>query len=105
MFKYQLMIADFYKNYIWMLKILFRQRTICASLWKLATLLEARIKPKKNYCVLEFNQSQWLKPYVKLNTQKIIRAEKMVTKIGKHCTNYWTMLIMIWWWYGKAKLH
>ena len=28
------------------------------------------------YCVLEFNQSQWLKPYVKFNTEKRIDVEK-----------------------------
>ena len=33
-------------------------------LWKLATLLETRIKKKKIYHILEFSQSQWLKPYI-----------------------------------------
>ena len=39
-------------NFFWYIKV-------CDSLWKLATLLEARIKTKKVYYVLEFNQSQW----------------------------------------------
>ena len=37
--------------------------------------------------VLEFNQSQWLKPYVEFNILKRIEAEKMETKMEKHCTN------------------
>ena len=36
----------------------------------ISTLLETRIKAKKKHRVLEFNQSQWLKPYVEINTQK-----------------------------------
>ena len=30
----------------------------------------------KKHCVLDFNQSQWLKPYVEFNIQKRIEAEK-----------------------------
>ena len=37
---------------------------------------------KKIHCVLEFNQSQWLKLYVEFNTQKI-EAEKNGDKDGK----------------------
>ena len=37
--------------------------------------------------VLEFNQSKWLKPYVESNILKRIEAEKMETKMEKHCTN------------------
>ena len=33
--------------------------------------------------ILEFNQSQWLKPFVKFNTQKSIEAEKNGDKDGK----------------------
>ena len=36
------------------------------------------IKPKK-----EFNQSQWLKPYIEFNTQKRLEAEKNGDKDGK----------------------
>ena len=33
--------------------------------------------------MLEFNQSQWLKPYVKFHTQRRIEAEKTIDKDGK----------------------
>ena len=33
------------------------------------------LKLQKVHCVLEFNLSQWLKPYIKLNAQKRIRVE------------------------------
>ena len=32
--------------------------------------------------MLEFNQSQWLKPYIEFNTQKRIEAEKNNDKDG-----------------------
>ena len=49
-----------------------------------ATLLETRIKTKKKiHCVLEFNQSKWLHPYIEFNTQKRIEAEKYNDKDGK----------------------
>ena len=35
------------------------------------------MKSKKIYRILEFNQSQWLKPYVEFNTQKRKEAEKI----------------------------
>ena len=55
-----------------------------ASLWKLATLLETRIKNKKQiHRILEFNKSQCLKPYVKFNTQKKNRNRKNGDKDGK----------------------
>ena len=37
--------------------------------------LRIGLNPKKIHLVLEFNQSQWLKPYVEFNTQKRIKAE------------------------------
>ena len=46
------------------------------------TLLKIRIEAEKD-CVLEFNQSQWLKPYVEFNTQKRIEVEKNSDKNGK----------------------
>ena len=49
----------------------------CASLEKLAFLLDTRIKTKKKHRVLEFIQSQWLKPYIEFNTRKRIGAEKV----------------------------
>ena len=46
-------------------------------------LVISTIKTKKIHRVLELNQSQWLKPYVKFNTQKRIDAEKNRDKDGK----------------------
>ena len=45
--------------------------------------LRLRLKLKKIYRILEFNQSQWLKPYIEFNTQKRIAAEKSGEKDGK----------------------
>ena len=44
---------------------------------------KTRIKTKKIHHVFEFNQSQWLKPYIELKTQKRTEAEKNVDKDGK----------------------
>ena len=41
------------------------------------------LKPKKIHRVLEFNQSQWLKPYIEFDTQKRMEAEKNNDKDGK----------------------
>ena len=45
--------------------------------------LRLGLKLKKVNCILEFNQSQWLKPYVELNTQKTIDAKQNGEKDGK----------------------
>ena len=45
--------------------------------------LRLRLKLKKIHRVLEFNQSQWLKPYIEFNTQKRIEAEKSNDKVEK----------------------
>ena len=50
--------------------------------YKLATLFETRIKTKKIHHALEFNQSQWLKPYIEYNTYKRIEADKNKDKDG-----------------------
>ena len=54
-----------------------------ASLWKLKLYLRSGLKLKKINCVLEFNQSQWLKSCIEFNTKKIIEADKNGYKDGK----------------------
>ena len=57
-----------------------------ASLWKpdYATLSTVWIKAKKNHCVLEFNQSQWIKSYFKFSIEKRIgKGKKNGNKDGK----------------------
>ena len=53
------------------------------KLWEHTNLLKVRIKAKKIHCALEFNQSQLLKPYVEIKTQKRIKAEKNCYKERK----------------------
>ena len=45
------------------------------------------VEARKIHPILEFNQSQWLEQHVEFKTQKRIKAEKMVTKMEKRCTN------------------
>ena len=45
--------------------------------------LKPGLKLKKINCVLELNLSQLLKPFVKINTQQLIEAEKNEHKDGK----------------------
>ena len=45
--------------------------------------LRLGLKLKKRYHILEFNQSQWLKPYIEFDTQKRIEAEKNRCRDGK----------------------
>ena len=70
---YQLKIADFYNipigNFKKLVPNFFDKKKMC-FIKKLATLRETRIKTKKIHGVLEFNKSQWLKPYVKFNNNK-----------------------------------
>ena len=42
---------------------------------------------KKIHRVLEFNQSQWLKPYDYLIHKKEQKQKKMETKMEMRCTN------------------
>ena len=45
--------------------------------------LRLGFKLKKIYRLLDFNQSEWLKPYIEVNTQKRIETEKH----GNSCTS------------------
>ena len=38
---------------------------------------------KKEHCVVEFDQSKWLKRYTEFNSQEITEAEKNGGKFGK----------------------
>ena len=49
--------------------------------------LRIGLKIKTIHGLLEFNQPQWLKPYIDVKTQERIEAEKMNTNKEKHCTN------------------
>ena len=45
--------------------------------------LRLGLKLKKIHRILEFNQSQWLKPYIEFNTHKKSEADKNEDKDGK----------------------
>ena len=49
--------------------------------------LRLGLKLKKMHRVLEFNQSQWFKPYIEFNMQTRTEAEKIMAKMEKRCTN------------------
>ena len=49
--------------------------------------LRLGLKLRKLHRVLEFNQSQWLKPYVEFNKQKRIEGEKNGDENGKALHN------------------
>ena len=89
--KFQLMFANFYKipitNVKKFLLNFFNKERHVLHYEKVQLYLRIGLKLKKPHLVLEFNQSQWLKPYVEFNMQKRIEAEKLVTKMEKRCTN------------------
>ena len=48
--------------------------------------LRLGLKLKKIHWVLEFNQSQWLKPFVEFRTQKKNKSrKKMMVRMEKRC--------------------
>ena len=49
--------------------------------------LHLRLGLKKKIYVLQFDESKWLKPYSKFNTQKRVKTKNVDDKDGKHFTN------------------
>ena len=45
------------------------------------------LKIEKIHCALEFDQSKWLKPYIKFNAQERVEAGKIGYKGGKQLMN------------------
>ena len=74
--EYQLNIADLYNKE----KYVFHYENLTLYLRLGLTL-------KKIHRVLEFNQSQWFKSYIKFITQKNKSRKKIMTKMEKHCTS------------------
>ena len=89
--EYQLKIADLYNILIGNVEKFnpnfFDKEKLVLHLENLQLYLRIGLKLKKIRRVLDFNQSQWLKPYIEYNTQKGNRSEKMMTKLEKRCTN------------------
>ena len=77
--KYQLLISDFYKIPIGNVKILvpnfFDKEKYVLHFENLQLYLKLWLKLEKMHHVLEFDQSQLLKPYVEFNPIKRIEAE------------------------------
>ena len=93
--EYQLNIADLpnipISNAKKLVSNLFDKEKYVIHYENLQLYLRLVLKLKKIDRVLEFSQSQWLKEYIKLNTQKRIEAKnkkkKKLTKMEKCCTN------------------
>ena len=85
--KYQLIISDFaISNAKKLVPDFFHREKYVLHYENLLLYLKIGLKLKQIHCALEFNQSEWLKPYAKFNTHKI-EAEKMATRMEKHCTS------------------
>ena len=78
--KYQLKIADLYNILIGNVKNsvsnFFHKEKYVLHYENLQLYLRLELKLKKIYCVLEFKQPQWLKPYIEFHTHKTIESEK-----------------------------
>ena len=93
--EYQLNIADLpnitISNVKKLVSNLFDKEKYVIHYENLQLYLRLVLKLKKIDRVLEFSQSQWLKEYIKLNTQKRIEAKNKnkikFTKMEKCCTN------------------
>ena len=84
---YQLKIADLYNIPIGIARKLvpkfFDKEKYVLHYENLQLYLKLGLKLKKIHRVLEFNQSQWLKPYIEFNKKKRIEAQKSEDKDGK----------------------
>ena len=87
MSEYQLKMADSYNFCIGNVKKLvpnlFDKEKYVHHNENLKLYLRLRLKLQKIHRVLELNQSQWLRQYIKFNTQRRIEAEKNGDKDGK----------------------
>ena len=86
--EYQLKIADLYNIPIGIVRKLvsnfFDKEKYVFHYENLQLYLKLGLKlKKKNHRILEFNQSQWLKPYIELNTKKKNRSSKKRRRDGK----------------------
>ena len=76
----QLKIVDFYNISIGdnkkMVPNVFHKEKYVIYYENLLLYVRLGLKLKNIYCILEFNQSQWLKQYVAFNREERIEAEK-----------------------------
>ena len=76
----QLKITDLYNIPIGIVKklvpVFFNKKKYVIHYENLQRYLRLALKLRKTYHVLEFNQSQWLTPYLEFNTQKRNRSRK-----------------------------
>ena len=85
--KYHLKIADLYNvpigNVTKLVPNFCYKKKYVLHYENLQLYLRLELKLKQIYRVLEFNQSQWLKPHLEFNTQKRVEAKKSEDKDGK----------------------